>query len=123
MSRAIGDKTDAAFVYRAITPDMAKLIAPLVKQTNSNPNICIDVYKVRRGKLKRTRIFRESDLGTLRVRDCFVTDEHFNPISVEVIFAKHKDSILTEQQINDIIKIEQKDKTIKSQPKQFKVSL
>jgi replicative DNA helicase len=122
-SRAIGDKTDAAFVYRAITPDMAKLIAPLVKQTNSNPNICIDVYKVRRGKLKRTRIFRESDLGTLRVRDCFVTDEYFNPISVEVIFAKHKDSILTEQQINEIIKIEQAQAVLQPTPRQFKVSL
>lgn len=44
------------------------------------PNVVIDIFKVRSGNWNQVRVWRYFDLGTLRVKDLFVTDSRLMPI-------------------------------------------
>lgn len=44
------------------------------------PNIVIDIFKVRSGNWNQVRVWRYFDLGTLRIKDLFVTDSRLMPI-------------------------------------------
>ncbi len=46
------------------------------------PNLVRHVYKVRRGKLTRVRVWQLADLGTCRTRDLFVTTNDYELIPV-----------------------------------------
>lgn len=48
------------------------------------PNLVRHIYKVRRGKLTRVRIYQYANLGTCRTEDLFVTDNDGKLIPVEV---------------------------------------
>lgn len=44
------------------------------------PNVVIDIFKVRSGNWNQVRVWRYFDLGTLRIKDLFVTDSRLMPI-------------------------------------------
>lgn len=49
------------------------------------PNLVRNLYKVRRGKLTRIKIWQYANFGTCRTKDLFVTDNDFNLIPIEVM--------------------------------------
>lgn len=48
------------------------------------PNLVRHIYKVRRGKLTKIRIWQYADLSTGRTKDLFITDNYYNIIETEI---------------------------------------
>ena len=49
------------------------------------PNLIRHIYKVRRGKLTKIRLWQYADLSTGRTKDLFITDNYYNLIDTEVV--------------------------------------
>lgn len=49
------------------------------------PNLVRHIYKVRRGKLTKIRLWQFADLSTGRTKDLFMTDNNFNLIETEIV--------------------------------------
>ena len=79
-SRAIIDKCDIATVLSRVTSEDLELLKGMIEQIGKAPNQVTDVYKVRRGKYNKVRIWSYMDLGTCRKQDLFVTDEKCRPL-------------------------------------------
>lgn len=52
------------------------------------PNLVRHIYKVRRGKLTKIRVWQYADLSTGRTKDLFITDNYFNLIKTEIAEAE-----------------------------------
>ncbi len=51
-----------------------------VTETYGIPNMVTDIFKVRSGEWTQIRIWSQVDLGTMRKKDLFLTDERLEPI-------------------------------------------
>ena len=75
-SKAIADRIDMGEI--SLPPSQAELKAVhgiIAKQVNKPmPNLVRHVYKLRRGKLSKIRVWQYADLGTGRTLDLFVTN-------------------------------------------------
>ncbi len=83
-SKSIQNKADLGVTVFAVTTREMEKIQPLMSNRGLNvvPNIYYFVYKNRGNKLKRVRVFAYQDLSKMKVVDCFVTNENFEPINV-----------------------------------------
>lgn len=52
------------------------------------PNLVRHIYKVRRGKLTKIRVWQFADLSTGRTKDLFITDNYYNLIKAEIAEAE-----------------------------------
>ena len=60
------------------------MIADILKaRPEIKPNLVIDIYKNRRGKMSSLKIFRYFDFGTCRATDLFVTDANYRKYEPE----------------------------------------
>lgn len=79
-SKAIADKIDMGCIINRPTAEELAILDKLIQQNGGIPNIVADVYKLRRGRYTRVRVWSHFDNGTCRKKDLFITDENFNPI-------------------------------------------
>lgn len=85
-SKAIIDKADVALLGVPVTKKDLERLEPILKKGfYPTPNMCFNLFKMRRGKYSNVKIFTQVNLGTLRTKDCFVTDQYYNPIPIEVM--------------------------------------
>ena len=79
-SKAIADKADFGIVAIKLTQEEKEKIEPLLLADGiqKKPNIVLDVYKNRRGRIVNAKIFRYFDYGTCRAEDLIVTDTNYN---------------------------------------------
>lgn len=84
-SKAIIDKVDAAGILRRVSPEDLKLVSGLVSQSGFSPTHTIDVFKNRRGKHNRVRLWLDLDLGNIFVKELFLTDEYGGLVDVQII--------------------------------------
>jgi replicative DNA helicase len=90
-AKAISDKADIGCVARGATQNVLKPIGFLINNGHHNgliPNVYIDFYKNRRGKLVRVRLWRYFDAGTCRAKDLFLTNEYDESIDTTILRAK-----------------------------------
>lgn len=89
-SKSLVDKADLAFITSPIIKEQERGLAErLAAELNTKiPNQILDIYKNRRGKYKNVRLWRYTDLGTCRSFDCFVTDISNNPIDINELDIK-----------------------------------
>lgn len=88
-SKAIADKIDIGMIGVRIGEQERKLIEGIWQEikaknkiyANIEPNIVIDIYKNRRGRMNCIKIFRYFDYATCRCIDLFVTDANYKAIS------------------------------------------
>lgn len=81
-SKAIVDKVDVGSISVRIPPEEMDNIQTLLSEGNfETPNIVMDVYKNRRGKMNCIKIFRKFDYGTCRVKDLFATDMNYGLVT------------------------------------------
>lgn len=105
-SRAIIDKCDIGCVSSEVTQEELELLKGVIEETGLVPNRVLDIYKVRRGKYSNVRVWSETDLGTCRKKDLFVTNEKYQTIedfrvmSFEFDFEKNKDIIELTDKLN-----------------------
>ena len=71
------------FSSEKILEDELKSIEEYCNSLNiEKPNIVIDIYKNRRGKLCDVKVFRKFDYGTCRVKDLFCTTQYYVPTEI-----------------------------------------
>lgn len=89
-SKAVADKADLAFITSPIIKEQERGLAERLAAELGTciPNQILDIYKNRRGKYKNVRLWRYTDLGTCRSIDCFVTDLSNNPIDINELDIK-----------------------------------
>ena len=88
MSKAIIDKVDSAMIIRSAAPEDLQLVAALSQQSFTVPTHSIDVFKNRRGKFNRVRLWVQLDLSNGYVSELFLTDEYGSPLEVNIIEGK-----------------------------------
>jgi replicative DNA helicase len=79
-SKAIADKIDFGIIGIKLTDEDKEKIEPLLLADgiDKKPNIVLDVYKNRRGRIVNAKIFVDFDYGTCRRTDLIMTDTNFN---------------------------------------------
>lgn len=74
------------------------------------PTLIRHIYKVRRGKLTRIRVWQKADLSTGRTIDLFVTDNNYKLIPVEATKIEKIDEIINKNSIdNDSIVVSEEE--------------
>lgn len=101
-SKSIADRIDIGVISLPPTKDELKGVENILRQgIYPVPNLIYHVYKVRRGKLTRVRLWLHADLGTCRTRDLFVTDNDYNLIPVERLTIEYIDKVLEENSVDE----------------------
>ncbi len=79
-SKAIADKIDFGVIAIKLTEEDKEKIEPLLLADGINelPNLVLDIYKNRRGRIVNAKIFRIFDYGTCRTKDLIMTDTNYN---------------------------------------------
>lgn len=100
-SKALANKLDGGFICMAPSKSELKRIEPVLhKMVNCPiPNMCTWVYKVRKGKLTRVVIWSLYDLGIMRVKDLFVTNNNFELIDMDFTRVEQADKIIEENSV------------------------
>ncbi|WP_425203760.1 DnaB-like helicase C-terminal domain-containing protein [Priestia megaterium] len=84
-AKAMADKLDVGIIARV--PSKADLdeIKPILSKGfyKNKPNMVFDIYKNRRGKFVRIKLWSYADLGTCRTKDLFVTDSDYEILPIE----------------------------------------
>ena len=110
--KSIGDKIDLGIVgliptkadIEALQPILSKGIYPI-------PNLVYHIYKVRRGKVSRVKLWIHINLGNMRGQDLFLTDSDYHIIPIESTKIEMIDAMLDEHSINETeIEIDKDDK-------------
>lgn len=83
-AKSLSDKTDVSLILLPIRESDKPIIeAYASKGFELMPNLCMHIFKLRRGKYKDTRVYVYFDYSTCRMEDCFVTDKEGNMIKIE----------------------------------------
>lgn len=77
--RATINKADNGAIMARPTKEELSAMSSAVSEFGE-PNLVTDIFKVRSGEWTQVRIWSQMDLGTLRKKDLFVTDERLDPI-------------------------------------------
>lgn len=77
--RATINKADNGAIMARPTKEELSAMSSAVSEFGE-PNLVTDIFKVRSGEWTQVRIWSQIDLGTLRKKDLFITDERLEPI-------------------------------------------
>ena len=89
-SRSIIDKADFACVLQMADNEKLKTISNILQNGTVRPNMYLDIFKNRRAKYKRVRLWLDVDLGCSKFTDLFLTDEHGNEIPIDLLYTIDK---------------------------------
>lgn len=122
-SKAIADKIDVGGISLPLTEEEHEMVDNIAINLGKDiPTQVQDMYKIRRGKYNRVRIWSKVDLGTCRTEDLFLTDTSGNIINIVVnkyLFKDEMNSIINkkvqkERKENSSSEIEKlKERTVK----------
>lgn len=127
-SKAIADKIDVGGISLPLTQEEHDSMDILARKLGKDlPTQVQDLYKVRRGKYNRVRIWSRVDLGTCRTEDLFLTDQNGNEITIvknEYLYEDQLGSIINQAQLQSDRKEESEEiKQLKEITVEKKVSL
>ena len=109
MSKAIIDKVDAAMVLRKVAPEDLKLVAMLTQQSGQIPTHSIDIFKNRRGKHNKVRLWINLNLSNVRTKELFLTDEYGSLINLTNIRTMDSNAIIDDIPLYTETRIERKE--------------
>jgi replicative DNA helicase len=98
-AKSLADKVDIGFATLPISAKDKEAITPIVHMLHcKEPNCCIHVYKARRSKLSKVKLWIFFDASTMRSIDCFVTNNDYELLNVddtniEVILEENKEEM------------------------------
>lgn len=115
-SKAIADKIDVGGISLPLTEEEHKAMDSVARKLGKDlPTQVQDMYKIRRGKYNRVRIWSKVDLGTCRTEDLFLTDLNGNVIDLvtnQYLFKDEINSIINKTDIEEK-PIERKEEVVK----------
>lgn len=77
--RSTINKADNGAIMSRPSPEELTGLEPIISKYGK-PNMVTDIFKVRSGEWSQVRIWSIVDLGRMKKRDLFVTDERLEPI-------------------------------------------
>lgn len=101
-AKALANKLDVGFICMPPSNAELKKIESILHNMVGvpTPNMCTWIYKIRRGRITRVIIWSVYDLGTMRVKDLFVTTINFELIDIDFTQIEHIEKIVEEHSIN-----------------------
>lgn len=101
-SKAIADRIDAGYIAMAPTRAELEAIKPIIAQgIYPQPNMIYHLYKCRRGKITRVKVWMHANLGNCRVQDLFVTNFENELIPVNKLTIESAEKIISEHSIDE----------------------
>lgn len=101
-AKSMADKIDVGIIAMQPTREELKAIEPIMKEgVRLAPNLIYHIYKVRRGKIAKVRLWLHADLGTCRTSDLFVTDNDNKLIPVDSFDIENIDQILEQHSVDN----------------------
>lgn len=86
-SKAIADKIDVGVIgVRCCQEEIEQIQEYAQSMGVGIPNLVLDVYKNRRGKMCDVKIFRSFHYGTCRTKDLFATTQNYRPLDGVIKF-------------------------------------
>lgn len=83
-AKALADKLDVGVINLPVTKKDLEMLQPILsKGFYKEPNYVYHIYKVRRGKFNRVKLWLYVDLGTCRTYDLFLTNNNYEIIPIE----------------------------------------
>jgi len=83
-AKALGDKLDVGIIGLPVTKKDMEMIQPILsKGFYKQPNLVYHIYKVRRGKVTKVKLWLYVDLGNMRTYDLFLTNNSYEIIPIE----------------------------------------
>lgn len=83
-AKAMADKLDCGAIVLRVTELDKEMLAPILESTMyKEPNLVYNIYKVRRGRFTKVKLWVYFDYGTLRTQDLFVTTNEYEIIPIE----------------------------------------
>lgn len=83
-AKALGDKLDVGIIGLPVTKKDLEMIQPILsKGFYKTPNLVYHIYKVRRGKFNKVKLWLYVDLGNCRTYDLFLTDNNYEILPIE----------------------------------------
>lgn len=89
MSKAIADKADVGCIITEVSQTDLEQVAESANACGLAPTHVIDIYKIRSGRFKGTRIWTYYNLGNGHRQDLFITDENNREITFEAYELVH----------------------------------
>lgn len=116
-AKAMADKLDAGIIARVPSKSDLEALKPILSERFiREPNMVFDIYKNRRNKLVRVRLWSYCDLGTCRTEDLFVTNSKYELIPVVATIVKMFNNVeLNEEETKQIEEIEELEENIHTQ--------
>ena len=82
-AKAMADKLDCGSIVMKVTEMDKEMLAPILEQHYyPMPNLVYNIYKVRRGKYNKIKLWIYFDYATLRTTDLFVTTNDYELIPI-----------------------------------------
>ena len=98
-AKAMADKLDCGSIVLKVTEADKEMLAPILESHYyQTPNLVYNIYKVRRGKYNKIKLWIYFDYATLRTTDLFVTTNEYEIIP---IVSTNLDQIIEEYSTND----------------------
>lgn len=83
-AKAMADKLDVGIIGLPVTKKDLEMLQPILsKGFYKEPNMVYHIYKVRRGKFNKVKLWLYVDLGNCRVYDQFLTTNDYEIIQIE----------------------------------------
>jgi replicative DNA helicase len=83
-AKSLADKLDAGYIVLPVTKKDLEMIQPILSHGfYKTPNFVYHIYKIRRGKFNKVKLWQYVDLGTLRTEDLFLTNNDYELIPIE----------------------------------------
>lgn len=100
-AKSVADKIDVGIIAMRPTREELKAIEPIMKEgVRLTPNMIYHIYKVRRGKISKVRLWLHADLGVCRTYDLFVTNNDNKLIPVESLTIENIEKVLEDNSID-----------------------
>ena len=115
------DKVDAGMVLRVAMREDLELIAPLVQQTGYAPTHSIDLFKNRRGKFNKVRLWVQLDLGTVRSKELYLTDMYGSLLEMDTIEGKDMSAIVGDMSV--MLDYKTEEEVMDEQPPKLQITL
>jgi len=103
-AKALADKLDVGVIGLPATKKDLEMLQPILsKGFYKEPNLVFHIYKVRRGKFTRVKLWLYVDLGNMRTYDLFLTNNEYVLMPIE---STTIEKILEMTEDNDPVEVE-----------------
>jgi len=82
-AKSIADKIDIGLIAMQVTKADLESLANILPAFSVLPNLVYNIYKVRKGRFVRVKLWCYIDLGTCRTKDLFLTNNDYEVIDIE----------------------------------------